>query len=91
MDSINDRARLLVSEFLYEAIEITFQSYKDFMTLKIDDSEPKAFSQYHAAGKSAISHLEALLKLAEKTDLQITSAATDSTKLDKMIAYAQAE
>ena len=62
------KARRELRHVLPDAIEQALCDYAGFAHLEDDESAPseaRVFSQYHAACKAALQHLEALLKLAK--------------------------
>ena len=85
---IEEATRKQVAVFVPELIEMTLQSYRDFMNGGPDDppsedmetgkarpkSASKVFAEHHNAGKVALTHLELLLKLASL--MNVTSEAT---------------
>lgn len=49
---------------LAEALPSVAQSYMRFVADPTDEADPKAFAARHSAAKTALSHLEQLMKLA---------------------------
>lgn len=52
-----------IARLLPEAMERAVASYRDFVALNAP-TEAKHFKEHHMAGRTALAHLEALLKLA---------------------------
>ncbi len=63
-----------VAQFLNEATATVVHSYERYLKNDLPKTEgeppkePEEFKKFHDAGKSAASHLETLLKLANATD-----------------------
>ena len=51
---------------LAEALPSVAESYKRFVADPVDEADPKAFAAHHTAAKTALSHLEQLMKLANE-------------------------
>lgn len=51
---------------LAEALPSVAESYMRFVADPADDADPKAFAAHHSAAKTALSHLEQLMKLANE-------------------------
>lgn len=62
--SIENQSREQIAEFLPEAIATALNSYRDYM-----EKEDHNFKEKHTACKTAIAHIELLLKLARWADL----------------------
>lgn len=91
-----------IAKFLNSATATVVHSYERYLgedlpeTLEDKSKQPESFKKYHDAGKSAASHLESLLKLANATD---DSAARekaaqenqDQRELQKTMRKAQEE
>ncbi|MDR1694567.1 MAG: hypothetical protein LBR70_05210 [Lactobacillaceae bacterium] len=78
---------------LPEKISIVIDSYEEFLKKNMPD-DAKGFSAHHAACKSAVTHLETLLKLARWTvDENKDDRAFDESENDiwKIIAEAKVE
>jgi hypothetical protein len=80
--TIEQQTRQQIAEFLPEAIELAFASYKKFMQdgpkekQSHENSKGTEFIEHHKSAKVAISHIELLIKLAKWADLP------DGTVLD---------
>ena len=63
-----------VAQFLNGATTVVVQSYERYLktdlpeTLEDESKRPEEFKKFHDAGKSAASHLETLMKLANAAD-----------------------
>lgn len=58
-----DSLRTAIARLVPEAMERAVASYRDFVTLGVP-LEAKEFKDHHTAGRTALVHLESLLKLA---------------------------
>ncbi len=65
---LEDGARAKIAQSLPAAIDHALQSYHSFFD-QTPTKDAKVFSAYHAACKTAVAHIELLLKLAEWADL----------------------
>ncbi len=65
---IEARTRKQIAEFLPNAIRVSIASYRVFSG-KEKSNNPKDFKEHHGACKTAIAHIELLLKLAKLADL----------------------
>ena len=63
---------------LAEALPHVAGSYRRFVAGMVDEADTKAFTAHHTAAKTALSHLEQLMKLAGESADQ---AATDTADL----------
>ena len=63
---------------LAEALPHVAGSYRRFVAGMVDEADTKAFTAHHTAAKTALSHLEQLMKLAGESPDQ---AATDTADL----------
>lgn len=68
MSELEEDMRLRVSVFLPEAMARALESYEAFLAHQ-HLSEPKDFKAHHDACKTAIGHLDLLIKLAEKVGI----------------------
>jgi hypothetical protein len=59
---------------LAEALPHVAGSYRRFVAGQVDEADTKAFTAHHSAAKTALSHLEQLMKLASDA---ADDAATD--------------
>lgn len=82
--------RASVTEFLPDALSKALNSYQDFSEREYENEKPKAFKEHHDSCKAAISHVELLLKLAEKFDV-LGSETFDDNALAVMIESARSE
>lgn len=92
---IDPLTREQVRAFLPIAITRTLNSYKQFMEKAelTTDHNAKEFSAHHAACKTAISHLELLLKLAQWANLDrknITTSDDCEFMIEQAISNIQA-
>jgi len=76
-----------VSDLLPSAISVTLESYEAFLS-EVPAEDIKAFSAYHSAAKSALSHLEQLLKIQK---LLPSHGGEDLKELEKLIEAAEAD
>lgn len=58
-----------VADFLPGALSKALSSYQGFCDREYESEKPKAFKEHHESCKAAISHVELLLKLAERFDV----------------------
>ena len=87
---MNDEVRARLREVLPDALTKTMDSYHAFIDGECDEKAAKNFSAHHAAGKAAIAHLEALLKLA--SSIGMSKGDDDgSQKIKALIEDAQRE
>lgn len=71
MTSIENISRAQIADFLPDAIAKAITSYRVYMEGK-DSTKAADFKEMHATGKTAIAHIELLLKLARWADLPDT-------------------
>ncbi len=79
---LEDGARARIAAFLPEILEKALQSYADFAGATAPMEEPKDFAAYHSACKTAIAHIDLLVKLARQVALEDTARAAESSKTD---------
>lgn len=76
---------------LPEAMQRALQSYTSYITQPIEH-DPKQYAAHHAGGKAALSHLEALLKLAKwvmAEQQSVKGPADRAEALENLIQQAQ--
>lgn len=88
-NSFDARVRTRVAEFLPAAFEKAFQSYHEFMKKDVS-TVAKDFSEHHKAAKVAVSHIELLIKLAQRAH-EPGNDSPENKQLEIMIGQAQAE
>lgn len=71
---------------LAEALPHVAGSYRRFVAGQVDEADTKAFNAHHSAAKTALSHLEQLMKLASEGE---EAAATDPA--DRALGEARQE
>lgn len=71
---------------LAEALPHVAGSYRRFVAGQVDEADTKAFTAHHSAAKTALSHLEQLMKLASEGE---DAAATDPA--DRALGEARQE
>lgn len=76
--------RQQIKNFLPSAILQTLTSYEEFM-MKDESINAKDFSAHHSACKSAISHLELLLKIAKVADIPNQSDESENILKDMLL------
>jgi hypothetical protein len=60
------QARIMIDEFLAESFHSTAESYRRFSQSKINmEMDARTFREYHTACRSALLHVEKLIKLIE--------------------------
>ena len=73
MENFTTTIKRRIAQFLNKATAVVVYSYERYLGSDLpegpDDEAkaPEAFKKFHEAGKSAASHLESLLKLADAT------------------------
>lgn len=87
MPENQDRMREHLVESLMEVIKQVLESYKNFAVQEIKNKDenvpvPEAgdFKAHHDASKSAISHLECILRVAEKQGVNLDAENEDKVK-----------
>jgi hypothetical protein len=91
--TLEESARAKIAKYLPDAVEHALQSYREFSAQIIvpnadkDKITSKDFSAHHMACKTAIAHLELLLKLAVLAQLP----RDEDENLSVLMADAQAE
>ena len=90
-----EERRRAIARLLPEAMDRALGSYRAF-TNQVVSNDSKAFKDHHMAGRMALSHLEALLRLARSTTADQGRNATgmkastlDPAKLATTVAEAQ--
>ncbi len=79
--------RAAIARLVPEAMERAVGSYRDFVTLGVP-LEAKEFKDHHTAGRTALVHLESLMKLASWAASPASggdSAETGSEEFDTML------
>ncbi|MBU6234528.1 MAG: hypothetical protein KGQ41_01675 [Alphaproteobacteria bacterium] len=83
-DSLGEETRAKVAQSLPDAIDHAMQSYRLFSNQNVS-TDAKEFSAHHAACKTAIAHIELLLKLAawaklpdKNTDGELATLLSDA-------------
>lgn len=89
-ETIEDRSRAQIAQFLPDAIARALTSYRLFMERDFSGEQAKAFSEHHSACKVAVAHIELLLKLARWADLPDAAGAVDANS-NAMLAAMMAE
>ena len=84
-----DSLRVAIARLVPEAMERAVASYRDFVTLGVP-LEAKEFKDHHTAGRTALVHLESLLRLARWAALPAvggdeTGAETNSEDVDALL------
>lgn len=74
---LEDNMRAKIAEQLPDAIDCALRSYRDFYAQETG-GDAKAFSAHHTACKTAIAHIELLLKLAAWVHLPREDADSDA-------------
>ncbi len=78
ISKIEETTREQVIKFLPNLIEMTLQSYNDFVSAGPEKDEDekgvkrakhKSFAEHHSAGKVALAHLDLMFKLAKSVDI----------------------
>lgn len=90
MNSIENQSRVQIAEFLPDAIARALTSYRTYMEMKSDDTLA-AFKEKHMACKTAIAHIELLLKLARWADLPDGEAINRNDQMVLAAVLAEAE
>lgn len=85
--STSKKSREKIAECLPNAIDCAIRSYRQFYEAENIETA-KEFSAHHTACKTAIAHIELLLKLAEWANI---AADTQDQNLAILMADAQAE
>lgn len=97
MTRIEDETKARIAAFLPEVLEKSLQSYADFAAAVVPTEEAKDFAAYHGACKTAVAHIELLVKLARQVDLDAAARAAEDCRADiaadiaAAIAAAEAE
>ncbi|HOO81074.1 MAG TPA: hypothetical protein PK513_01045 [Alphaproteobacteria bacterium] len=102
MENYTKRIKTRIAQFLNSATAVVVQSYERYLSSDLpknldDESKgPAEFKKFHDAGKSAASHLESLLKLADATDdseqqEKIASRREEQENIQARIQSARAE
>ena len=86
MTSIENQSRVQIAEFLPDAIAKALTSYRVYMETNDD-----AFKVKHTACKTAIAHIELLLKLARWADLPDGDALNRNDQMVLAAVLAEAE
>lgn len=86
--NFEDHTRAKIAMHLPGAIDCAVQSYRRFAN-QLPPEDAKEFAAHHAACKTAIAHIELLLKLA--TWARLPSDSGDDGNLAGLMADAQAE
>ncbi len=84
-----DSLRTAIARLVPEAMERAVGSYRDFVTVEVP-LEAKEFKDHHTAGRTALVHLESLLRLARWAALPAagedeTASGTEADDLDAML------
>ena len=87
-----DSLRAAIARLVPEAMERAVHSYRQFVTLGVP-LEAKEFKDHHTAGRTALVHLESLLRLARWAALpgageDGTGSETDGEDVDAMLTDA---
>ena len=87
-----DSLRAAIARLVPEAMERAVSSYRDFVTVAVP-MEAKEFKDHHTAGRTALVHLESLVKLANWAALPAGSAdgtgpGTEAEDVDTMLLEA---
>lgn len=89
-----DALRAQLQRRLPKAARTTLSAYAGFVALPPPEADAKAFAAHHAAAKSALSHLEALIKLLQWADTSDAAAQPSKEQpqvdTDRLIAEARA-
>lgn len=92
MTDIAGDARVRIAQFLPHALEKALRSYQIFQEESEHHASSKDFKAHHDASKTAIAHIELLLKLVEKLDLfDVSNNDTAHAALAEMIQSARGE
>lgn len=70
MTSIEDKTRQSVAAFLPEILDRALLSYAAFAAAEAPTEGAKDFAAHHTACKTAVAHIELLIKLARWADLE---------------------
>ncbi|MCT4574745.1 MAG: hypothetical protein OIF36_03090 [Alphaproteobacteria bacterium] len=68
MNRIKGRMKQKISNFIPSAFNRALCSYRIFSSRNVDMDETKEFSAYHSACKTALSHIDNLIKLSSYTE-----------------------
>ncbi|MEI6559988.1 MAG: hypothetical protein WCO00_16440 [Rhodospirillaceae bacterium] len=84
-----DALRAAIARLMPEAMERAVGSYRDFVTLGVP-LEAKEFKDHHTAGRTALVHLESLLRLARwaaqpGSEGEVAGSGAGSDTLDAML------
>jgi hypothetical protein len=89
--TIEDMSRVQIASFLPDAIAKALTSYQAFMGKDISKDKAKEFSEHHGACKTAIAHIELLLKLARWAELPDVKAGTSNEQIMLVAMMQEAE
>jgi len=84
-DQSLDASRCAIAHLIPDAMERAVASYRRFVARDIP-LEAKEFKEHHMAGRTALAHLEALLRLARWT--AVPGAESEEEDLESMLANA---
>lgn len=90
MTCIEDATKARIAAFLPEVLEKALQSYADFAAAAVPTEEAKDFAAYHGACKTAVAHIELLVKLARQVDLEDAARAAETSRSTIAAAIAAA-
>lgn len=77
-NELKNITRRHIAEVLPDALRRALDSYHAFMRDSTMPDEPGEFSKHHNAAKTAISHIQLLLKLAQWAELPEAQGSSDT-------------
>ena len=86
--ALEEKTRAKIAQYLPDAIDCALQSYRRFYADEMVE-DAKAFTAHHTACKTAIAHIELLLKLAAWAHLPRDNKSDDT--LAALLSDAQTE